>query len=187
MELELLVSTDEPHSEVIRENGVAGDIVVTSLIRSLTPVVRYPTGDRAEWVDYQAGIFRLLGRSGTSIRLGPVSLDMQDVRRISVEAVSPVAVLGVQAVLTREAGKDCLQVSIAANHEECTGGLNLTDEGARDQLCRRVLERLWEERPMLPQHIAMGLIGSVRVRLVKFEELEVNVRSGKLMGVVDLR
>lgn len=187
MELELLVSTEEPHGEVIRENGVAGDIVVTSLIRSLTPVVRYPTGDRAEWVDYQAGIFRLLGRSGTSIRLGPVSLDMQDVRRISVEAVSPVAVLGVQAVLTREAGKDCLQVSIAANHEECTGGLSLTDEGARDQLCRRVLELLWEERPMLPQHIAMGLIGSVRVRLVKFEELEVNVRSGKLMGVVDLR
>ena len=178
MVVELLVSTEEPDAGVIRENGVAGDIVVTSLIRRLTPVVRYPTGDRAEWVDYEKGIFRLLGRSGTSVRLGPVSLDMQDLRRISVQAISPVAVLGLQAVLTRENGKDCLQILIAPGAVE---------EGGRDALCRRILEDLWAERPMLPQHIDMGLIGSVRVKLVAFEELHVNSRSGKLMGVVDQR
>lgn len=178
MVVELLVSTEEPHGEVIRENGVAGDIVVTSQIRRLTPVVRYPTGDRAEWVDYQAGVFRLLGRSGTSVRLGPVSLDMQDLRRISAQAMSPGTILGLQAVLTREEGKDCLQILIAPG---------VVDEVGRDTLGQRILDDLWVERPMLPQHIDMGLIGSVRVELVAFEELHVTTRSGKLMAVVDQR
>lgn len=177
--VELLASADEPNSQPICENGIAGDIVVTNQIRRLTPVVRYPTGDRAEWVDYQAGKFRLLGRSGTSIRLGPVSLDMQDLRRISAKAMSPRTILGFQAVLKREGGKDCLQLFVAADGKETMGDQTM--------LRQRILDSIRSERPMLPQHIDMGLVGHVSIEFVSFECLVVNDRSGKLMQVLDLR
>lgn len=147
-------------------------------------MVRYPTGDRAEWVNYKAGIFRLLGRSGTSVRLGPVSLDMQDVRRISAKAIHPASILGLQAVLTREDGVDCLQIIIAPGGEDSEDPIAPHCSGHAEQ---RILDALWTERPMLPQHIDLGLVGSVRVKFVKFEHLQVNERSGKLMNVVDLR
>lgn len=186
MIVELLVSAEESGSEVIEENCVAGDLVVTNLARRLTPVVRYPTGDRAEWVDYKAGVFRLLGRSGTSIRLGPVSVDMQDLRRIAAKAIAPQPILGIQAVLMREDGKDCLQISIAPGNEDGTDAVGHVGEDDEALRCR-VLEHLWEERPMLLQHIHMGLTGNVTVKFVAFGDLVVNERSGKLVSVLDLR
>ncbi|GHH85362.1 hypothetical protein [Streptomyces capitiformicae] len=54
---------DDDSSETITEPGRPGRLVVTDLGCRLMPVIRYPTGDRGEWVDRGAGRFRLLGRS----------------------------------------------------------------------------------------------------------------------------
>lgn len=53
-----IVSDD---GEVIEKSGVAGKVIVTNLERRLLPVVRYPCGDRAMWIDYGEKKFRLLG------------------------------------------------------------------------------------------------------------------------------
>jgi hypothetical protein len=51
----------------------------------------------------------------------------------------------------------------------------------------RIVVKLWEERPMLKQHIDMGLIGSVIVRFVDMDDMEINARTHKLLELVDNR
>jgi phenylacetate-CoA ligase len=184
--VELVVDAEDPHSKVIEENGVAGDIVVTSLIRHLTPVVRYPAGDRAEWVDREKGLFRLLGRVQNSIRLGPVSLDATELRALASRTLHPSTVAAFQTVVKREDGKDSLLCRIALAEEEANGhnGADLSHatngEASAEQ---RVLNALWEERPMLLQHVQMGMI-RVEVEICEMRDMAVNKRSGKLMSVV---
>ncbi|KAL2682379.1 hypothetical protein Neosp_006829 [[Neocosmospora] mangrovei] len=74
------------------ELATPGTLVVTNLIRDLSPVIRYPTGDRAEWADKSAGIFQLLGRSEQAVRLGPVSLDISHLRQVAQAALTSVAI-----------------------------------------------------------------------------------------------
>lgn len=65
------LTTDDGH--LIEENGVRGGIIITNLERRLMPIIRYPMGDVAEWVDFNHRTFRLCGRGGqVGIRLGPV-------------------------------------------------------------------------------------------------------------------
>jgi phenylacetate-CoA ligase len=45
---------------VVTEHGVRGKVVITHLVRKLQPLVRFPTGDFAEWVDYGAETFKVL-------------------------------------------------------------------------------------------------------------------------------
>ena len=40
--------------DVITAEGVKGNVVITNLSRRLMPVIRYPMGDAAEWVDYSS-------------------------------------------------------------------------------------------------------------------------------------
>lgn len=61
---------------LITEEGVKGDVVITNLTRRLMPIIRYPMGDAAEWVDYESRKFRLCGRGAVGVRVGPASYDM---------------------------------------------------------------------------------------------------------------
>ena len=68
---------DEDTGELIREPGRPGKVILTNLTRLLMPVIRYPAGDRAMWVEPEASPcrkFALLGRSEEAARVGPVSL-----------------------------------------------------------------------------------------------------------------
>lgn len=63
---------DEHSSEVIEECGRSGRLVLTNLSRTLMPMLRYPVGDRAAWVESPATArrkFILLGRSAQSHRV----------------------------------------------------------------------------------------------------------------------
>src|SRR5262249_24337704 len=42
---------DDVTGEPITTPGVPGRVLVTNLFRMLMPIIRYPAGDRAEWVD----------------------------------------------------------------------------------------------------------------------------------------
>lgn len=46
MIMELLTDT----GDLITEEGVKGNVVITNLIRRLMPIIRYPMGDAAEWI-----------------------------------------------------------------------------------------------------------------------------------------
>jgi phenylacetate-CoA ligase len=79
---------DEDTAEPVREPGRPGLLVATDLVRRLMPVIRYPVGDVAEWVDHEDRRFRLLGRSEKGARVGPVTVYLEDLRAVVEAAVS---------------------------------------------------------------------------------------------------
>ncbi|KAK8012846.1 hypothetical protein PG991_010221 [Apiospora marii] len=85
--VEILDDDGEKGGKPITTPGVAGRLVVTNLERRLMPIVRYPSGDRAAWVDHSRALFRILDRDRTAIRLGPVSIDFVDLRRVVAAAL----------------------------------------------------------------------------------------------------
>lgn len=172
--------------EIIKEDGAAttepgtpGSLVVTNLERRLMPVVRYPSGDRAEWIDFDTGLFRVLGRDQTAIRLGPVSIDFTHLREAVSSALGPERhVSGIQAVVDRKDAKDLLSVLIA---------FQTVSEAEEAELRLKVTEELGKARPMFKGHVELGLVNPLCVSFVKAEDLTVNARSGKSINVVDKR
>ncbi|QGK70106.1 phenylacetate--CoA ligase family protein [Allosaccharopolyspora coralli] len=159
----------------VTKPGRAGRIVLTDLRRRLQPVVRYPTGDLAEWVDSEQGAFRLLGRSDEGARVGPVTVYLDDLRGVVEQACAGRLVTGVQVVLRRHAGKDELVLRVAG------------ELGDREVFAERVRSGVDTIRPMFAHHVQRGLVHPLRVEDVEVADLAVNARSGKLVRLVDER
>lgn len=157
------------------EAGRPGRIIATDLTRRLTPVIRYPVGDLGEWVDFSAGVFRLLGRGEEGARVGPVTLYLEDLRAIVGSVAAGHRIVGVQVVQRRRLGKDELVVRVGANSPG-TG-----------ELASMIADRLAETRPMFADHVQAGLINPVVVQVVRPGELRFNPRSGKLIPLIDER
>ncbi|EXL97790.1 hypothetical protein FOIG_10108 [Fusarium odoratissimum NRRL 54006] len=169
--VEILVDQDG-HLVPTEQPDIPGTFV-TNLIRALTPVIRYPTGDRAELVDKPAGIFRLLGRSKYAVRLGPVSLDISHLRQLARAVLKTVAIEAFQVVITRQDSKDAMEIMInTAEPPPATSG-------------DAIIEMLSEQRPM--KHIEMGLVAPAKVCFKSICDMKANPRSGKLPEIIDLR
>ncbi|OIJ94727.1 AMP-dependent synthetase [Streptomyces sp. MUSC 14] len=165
--------TDDP----VDGNGVPGRLVVTDLRRRLMPVLRYPAGDRAEWVDRDSGVFRILGRAEEGVRVGPVSLFTEDVHGVVTAADARGEVTGLQLVVRRVNGRDGLVLRLAvADPEKASAAL----EGS-------VVAAVLAERPFYASAIASGHVNPLGVEWVRHRDLAVNSRSGKLIRVVDER
>ncbi|MFI7292695.1 phenylacetate--CoA ligase family protein [Streptomyces sp. NPDC050121] len=171
----LLEIVDEHTGEPIREPGRSGLLVATDLVRRLMPVIRYPVGDVAEWVDYEDRRFRLLGRSETGARVGPITVYLEDLRALVEEVSDDQLIAGIQAVQCRRDSKDELVLRIAGS---------ITDP---ERFAACVVARFDELRPMFGEHVSAGLINPLRVEYVPLEQLQVNPRSGKIVRLVDQR
>ncbi|MCQ4041185.1 phenylacetate--CoA ligase family protein [Streptantibioticus rubrisoli] len=168
---------DEHTGQPITVNGVPGRAVVTDLRRRLMPILRYPAGDRAEWVDADAGHFRILGRSEEGVRIGPVSLYTQDVHDIVSAADLAGRVVGTQLVARRRDGRDELVLRLAYDQE--AAGL--------EDLAAAIVKELLAARPLYGQAVQAGHIHPPVVEWARIGELAVNSRSGKLIRVLDER
>ncbi|MEJ8639927.1 phenylacetate--CoA ligase family protein [Streptomyces sp. MS2.AVA.5] len=156
---------------------VPGRLVVTDLRRRLMPVLRYPAGDRAEWVDRDAGAFRILGRAEEGVRVGPVSLYTQDVHDIVMAHDVAGDVTGLQLVVRRADGRDGLTLRLAVGERaDCHTALG-------ESLVRAVLA----QRPLYGSATAAGHVNPLSVEWVRHGDLAVNTRTGKLIRVVDER
>ena len=168
---------DDDTGEPIREPGRSGRLIKTDLRRRLMPILRYPVGDRAEWLDFESGLFRLQGRHAEGVRLGPVTIYTEDVRRVANELTAADAIIGMQLVAYRADGRDGMVVRLAARPDftgtEATGVEFVT--------------RLNTSRPMIPEHVDAGMIHPVKVEWKRYNELAVNPRTGKLRAVIDER
>jgi phenylacetate-CoA ligase len=165
---------DPDSGRPVTRPGVPGRIVATDLARRLMPVIRYPVGDLAEWVDHEAGTLRLLGRSEEGARVGPVTLYLDDLRAVVESADEHRTVAGMQVVLRHHGGKDQLVLRLAARPAD------------PDKAARLIGERLAGARPMFADHVDRGLVHPLAVEWTGMEEL-VNPRTGKLVRLVDER
>ncbi|KAL7756645.1 hypothetical protein ACKLNR_013638 [Fusarium oxysporum f. sp. zingiberi] len=171
--VEILVDQDG-HLVPTEQPDIPGTLV-TNLIRDLTPVIRYPTGDREEWVDKPAGIFRLLGCSNYAVRLGPVSLDISHLSQLARAVLKTVAIIISMASLESWRVITTWKASInTAEPPPAASG-------------DAIIEMLSEQRPMLKKHIEMGLVAPTKVCFKSICDMKANPRSGKLPEIIDLR
>ncbi|GGM49407.1 phenylacetate-coenzyme A ligase [Longimycelium tulufanense] len=166
---------DETTGQPITGAGQPGKIVLTNLTRRLLPILRYPVGDRAEWVDPDAGLFRLLGRSEEGARVGPVALQLTELQEVVAAADHDGRISGVQVVLRHLAGRDQLVLRLVA------GGPGL------DTLAEAVRKQLDADRPLFADQVATDAIHPLAVEWIGASELAVNPRTGKQLRLVDER
>ncbi|MEW2621004.1 phenylacetate--CoA ligase family protein [Streptomyces sp. NPDC048106] len=173
----VLEIVDGDTGEPIRTNGRPGRILKTDLYRRLMPLLRYPVGDRGEWVDAEQGLFRILGRHEEGARIGPVTLYVEDLRKVVDEADETGAVTGVQMVVRRWDGRDGLVLRLVARP-------GFTDT---DAIAAKVVDRLDSARAMYAESVAAGFIHPMVIEWTGYDQLAVNRRTGKLLRVVDER
>ena len=171
---------DDTTGEPIREPGVRGRVVVTNLFRTLMPIIRYPVGDVAEWVDDGCTAFRLLGRAHEGARVGDVAMSYVDVHAALLASDGDRAIAGMQLVTRRWEGKDGLVLRLAS-----TGGASLMAD--RSELDRRLMEAAYRSRPTYQDEVADGHIHPLRIEWVRPDQLATHARTGKLVQVVDER
>jgi phenylacetate-CoA ligase len=166
---------DDVTGEPIRAPGVPGRLLVTNLFRTLMPIIRYPSGDRAEWVDAECRRFRLVGRSLEGARVGTVTMPVEDIRAVLVAADPDQHVSGMQMVQRRWDGRDGLILRLGYLQEPPAG------------LSERLVEAIYTARPLYPAEVAAGAIHHLRIEWVRRSELLTNPRTGKLVQVIDER
>lgn len=168
--------------EILREGGEPvtaagerGSVHVTDLTRRLMPVIRYPTGDLAEWVDPAKGYFVLRGRDSVGMRIGPASWDFKHLRGIAVRGLGPENIQGFQAVVRRNGGKDELVFRIASSIADQLQGSRDLDNAMRT------------ETTDYAKGLEKGYFNPLAVEWVESKDLYSNPRTGKLRETVDQR
>ncbi len=171
MIMELVTDT----GDLITEEGVKGDVVITNLTRRLMPVIRYPMGDAAEWVDYDSRKFRLCGRGAVGVRVGPASYDMTSLKDIVSASLKDEKVNGFQVLLRRAQGVDEMVFRIACQ------------PGNPERSSREVQEEMDRVHEEWAKEVAERFVNPLVIEWVSVQELYYNSRSGKLKDIVDLR
>jgi phenylacetate-CoA ligase len=174
----------DEEGNVIDETGVAGRLLLTNLSRALMPIIRYPVGDQAMWMETpgegqgRGRKFRILGRTDVGARIGPVTVNRDDIVSIFSQLPLFSKVSNFQLVIDHFEGKDQLSLVLAAHKSE------------HDELQKTLIDlrsRFYSERPMFQSSIESQLIHPLGVEVKVPEELLVNPRTGKLRFVVDNR
>ena len=166
---------DEATEEPITVPGVRGRVVVTNLFRTLMPIIRYPVGDLAEWVDGECRAFRLVGRTHEGARVANVAMAYVDVHAALLAADREGVITGMQMVERRWDGKDGLLLRVASHGEPSAG------------LSADLVEAAYRCRPLYPATVADGHIHPLQVEWVRPGGLVTHARTGKLVQVVDER
>ncbi|MBQ3068735.1 MAG: hypothetical protein IJD01_02170 [Clostridia bacterium] len=165
---------DPDTGEIITEMNRPGVIYITSLFKTLIPLVRYPAGDMGEYTEPE-GVpdrkFRILGRSNVAARAGFVTLYPQDVGHVLTQC--GVDYFAYQILVTHDI-KDQFIFKLAVADP---------DKGDTDAF----LQTLYKERPLLPDAVAQDVMNPPVVQWCKAEDLEYNPRTGKLKVIIDKR
>jgi phenylacetate-CoA ligase len=163
----VLEIVDVETGRLITEPGRPGRLLQTDLTRRLQPMIRYPVGDLAEWVDVEDGIFRLLGRADEGARVGPVTLHLDHLRA----AVDRAGIThnGVQVVIRRVDARDQLVLRIAGEPQDISA----------------VRDAVYVISPRFELQVGRGVVAPLAVDWVP--ALEVNPRTGKTVRLIDER
>ena len=170
---------DPDTDEVITEKNKIGKILLTNLTRKLMPIIRYPAGDLAMWMEDEATPnrkFKLQGRSEEAARLGTLSVYFDDSREMIMKALRSGSLFQFQMVLQHFDHKDELTFKIAG-----------TDNKGDSDNRTKILEAFKKEKTAYTDLVQKSLIHPLKIEFVKPSELESNARTGKLKRIIDRR
>lgn len=189
----ILELIDEDTGEIITAPDRPGKLLLTNLTRLLMPIIRYPVGDRAQWLEPSAAAspgdsadggcgerkFLILGRSEEAARVGPVSIYYEDARRFLDEQAldGDLHISQFQMVLSHEERKDRLTFRIA----------RAASAGASAVPTERLITAFHASRPMFAASVAAGMIHELQLEWADPAQMEVNPRTGKIKRVIDRR
>lgn len=174
-DLTLMELIDPDTGEIITEENRPGVVYITSLFKTLVPLIRYPAGDMAEYTEPMGAPdrkFRILGRSNAAARAGYVSLYPQDIGNVLKQC--GIDYYSYQIIVDREDSKDFFLFKIAV--PDITGGDT-----------QKFLNALYKERTLIVDALNDGTLHVPRVEWCKPEDLEYNSRTGKLKVLIDRR
>ncbi len=171
---------DEETGEVIEETGRPGKIIFTNLTRRLMPMLRYPTGDRGQWLE-PAGTatrkFVLLGRAEESVRLAIFNVTFAEVAAMLEPFRAPLDIRQFQLVVTQVNGQDGLIIRLAS-----TAAAEAQEAGAK-----QILDTILKQKPILAEVISKGVVRPIAIEWFGLSGLEANARTGKTLAVIDRR
>ena len=170
---------DPETNEVIEEANRVGKVLVTNLTRKLMPIIRYPAGDMAMWVepaDTPYRKFKLMGRSDEAARVGTISVYFEDTRRLVMKTLPEISGLQFQMIISHYSGLDQLTLKIA--------GHNLMGD---IRIAERVIDAFKKDKPVYQEVLHKKLIHPLKIEIVDMKEMESNSRTGKLKRVIDRR
>lgn len=169
---------DEDTQEPITVPGKTGKFYLTNLTRTLMPIIRYPVGDKAEWIDTDPATpyrrFKIMGRSEEGARIGPATIYYEDISLLLTHYHEHFNVKAFQLVTKHFDNKDQLVLKIATSSRDSKEILHLED----------IIEK---ERPFLKDLFQANQIHRVKVEFVDIKDLATNSRTGKLKRVIDER
>lgn len=173
-DLTLIELIDPDTGEVITEVNKPGVIYITSLFKTLIPLLRYPAGDMGEYTE-PANVpdrkFRILGRSNVAARAGYVSLYPQDIGNV-----------------LNKCGIDYFAYQIISEHKDTdyfVFKIAVSDPTNCDT--EKFLQALYKERPLITDALNDNTLSTPQVVWCKAEDLDYNPRTGKLKVVIDRR
>jgi len=165
--------------EVITEKNKVGKILLTNLTRKLMPIIRYPAGDLAMWVEDE-GVsdrkFKLQGRSEEAARLGTLSVYFEDSREMIMQALGDSSGIQFQMIIEHYDHLDQLTFKISGS-----------DLGKMKNHSGEILKAFVKEKPGYNDILAKKLIHPLKIEFVEHNDLEANVRTGKLKRIIDRR
>ncbi|KAL7914428.1 AMP-dependent synthetase/ligase [Trichoderma velutinum] len=169
--LELL----DDDGNVIRENGKRGHVHLTDLVRRLQPVVRYPTGDLAEWTDYDNSLFHLVGRGTVALKVGRLFLSMMLLRSVVGKTLGDTAINTFQVVTRRTNTRTQVTFRIAHFPED------------KGDAKKRLEQNLIAMSPTWGEYLESNYVWPLEVEWVDLKDLIFNDRTGKLKEIIEER
>jgi phenylacetate-CoA ligase len=160
---------------VIKEPGKRGRVIVTDMRRKLHPMIRYPIGDVAMWVDYKRGTFELLGRESVALKMGSLHLELPTLRLLVVKTLGESFQNSFQLVVRRLEGKNEVTIRFAGQHHD--------PESVRRELEQNLIEAF----PRWQELLNIGYVQPLKTEWVKMGDLVMTSNSGKLQNVIDER
>lgn len=170
---------DPDTSEVIKETHRVGKVYVTNLTRKLMPIIRYPAGDLAMWLEPEGTPYRkfkLMGRSDEAARVGTMSVYFEDARSMVMKCLPEITGLQFQIIITHFNNLDQLTLKVSGHN--LVGDLSIAT---------RLIESFKKEKPVYLDILSKNLIHPLKIELVDMKDMEVNSRTGKLKRVIDKR
>lgn len=175
----ILEILDEDTLEPITKTNIPGKLFLTNLTRLLMPIIRYPVGDMAMWIDpggadtkYRK--FKILGRSDEGARVGPATVYYEDITNLLHFFHQEIHIKGFQIKLLHFLGKDQLIIRIAS-------------ENQNPIIAKKIEDHLYNNRELVKSLVMEKLIHPVKIEFVPMIDLVTNARTGKLKRILDER